>query len=262
MKLTKTILITGASSGIGRALAEHLASLQYNVIAIARNQEALEKVQTLFPDNIKIIVADITKKNDQLKIKNAINSNETGIMLVHNAGIALPHLFVDLSEEEWDRHYETNTKAPIFITQLLLPHLKNGGRVLNVSSGLAHHSLPGLSAYGVSKSALYAWKEYCNAELRQQGILFGSAMPGIVDTPIQEYLRSQESSFFPAVEMFKSFFRDEELLQPMTVARFLTWILLEVDDEKFITDDWNINDTFHHQYWAAQGEVKARKTKN
>lgn len=219
---SRKIIITGASSGIGKALAEHLASIDQQVIAVARNQENLQEIKNKFPENIKIVVADITKKDDRLKIKEALNADDTGILLVHNAGIALPHLLKDISEEEWDKHYETNTKAPIFLTQLLLPHLKNGGRVLNISTGLAHGSLPGLSAYGVSKAALYLWKDYCNAEFKEQNIIFGSAMPGIVDTPIQANLRTFDQSKFPAVKMFKDFKENDQLLEPITVARFLT----------------------------------------
>ena len=69
-------------------------------------------------------------------------------------------LFEDISENEWDQHYLVNLKAPVFLTQLLLPHLKNGGRVLNVSTGLAHKSMVAMSAYGISKGGLFMLKEY------------------------------------------------------------------------------------------------------
>ena len=64
-----------------------------------------------------------------------------------------------------------NLKALFFITKLLRPYLKNGGRVLHVSTGLAHQALPGFVAYGVSKAAFLMLKEYCNAELMEDGIL-------------------------------------------------------------------------------------------
>ena len=259
--MKKTIIVTGASSGIGRALAEHFALLKHNVIAVARNKKALEELEKLHPSNIKNVVADILDKDNQLKIKNALHPKEVGVYLIHNAGIAIPHLFSDLSEEEWDQHYLVNMKAPVFLTKLLLPHLKNGGRILSISSGLAHTPMAALSAYGLSKAALYMFKEYCNVELRNQGIHFASAMPGVVDTPIQAHMRSYDSEKFPGVDVFREFLERGELLQPMTAAKFLSWLLLEVDNEKFTKGDWDIYDVSHHHFWAESGEVKARKIK-
>lgn len=256
--MQKTIIITGASSGIGRALAEHLAALNHNIFAVGRNKKALDELAFSYPANIKIIVADLTEKKDLLKIKNAVNTNDRGLFLVNNAGIANPKFFADVSEEEWDEHYLTNTKAVVFLTQLLLPNLNNGGRVLNISTGLAHYAISAFAAYGVSKAAILMWKEYANIELNDQGIIFGSAMPGIVDTPMQEKIRHADSQKFPIVKMFEGFKEHDELLSPKTAAKFLAWLLFEVSDNEFKTGDWNINDTSHHQHWAKFGEVKKR----
>jgi short-subunit dehydrogenase len=258
--MPKTIIVTGASSGIGKALAEHLAAFNHKVIAVARRKDMLEELLKLYPDNIKIVVADITKNEDRLKVKNAIDPNETGVFLIHNAGIATPRKLAELSEEEWDQHYLVNTKAPIFLTKLLLTNLKNGGRVLNISTGLAHNSMAAMSAYGVSKSALYMWKDYCNVELKDQAIAFGSAMPGVVDTAIQQEMRSYDSIRFPAVEAFKGFHQRDELLKPETVAKFLSWLLFKVERESFIKDEWDIYNVSHQTEWAASGEVKQRQS--
>ena len=258
----KTIVITGASSGIGFALAEYLASLGHHVIAVARRPESLETLQRSFPFNITPVIADVTQPNDRLAIKNALTPEDTGIFLIHNTGVASPRLLSEISEEEWEQHYLTNTKTPLFLTQLLLPHLKNGGRVLNISSGLAHTSSPAMGAYGISKAALLMMKEYFNTELNDQGIRFASAMPGVVDTPIQTYLRSCDSKRFPAVNSFHGFFQRGELLQPKTATKFLSWLLLQVDDEQFTQGDWTIYDVPHHQHWALPGEVVQRKKTN
>jgi len=257
--MSKTIIITGASSGIGEALAKHLASLNHHVIATGRNEVALEKLQNLYPENIKTVVADLMNSEDWIKIHDAIDPTASGIFLVHNAGIASPKLLSEISEEEWDAHYLTNTKAVVFLTQLLLPYLKNGGRVLNISTGLAHNTLPAMAAYGVSKAATYMWKECCNAELNDQEIYFGSVMPGVVDTPIQRKLKLFDPKEFPAVEIFKGFSERDELLDPSTVAKFLSWLLFDVDSSQFVVGDWNINDTSHHPYWAESNEIKLRK---
>lgn len=254
----KTIVVTGASSGIGKALVLHLASLKYNVIATARNKAALKELQTFYPANIRIVIGDITKREVQLEIREVLAPNEHTIILVHNAGIAIPRLFGEMTEELWDQHYLLNTKSPIFLTQLLLPHLKNGGRVLNISTGLAHTTMAAMSAYSVSKAGLFFWKEYCNVELKEQGISFGSAMPGVVDTAMQARIRACEPEAFSSVDLFKGFYQRHELISPATVAKFLAWLLLVVDDETFTKGNWDIYDNSHHSFWAEPGEIKER----
>ncbi len=248
--MSKTIVVTGASSGIGYALAQHLANAGHKVIAVGRNGAALAKLSQAAPDRIIPVVADITNGDDLTKIKDALSPDDKGIYLVHNAGVAIPALLKDMTKESWDQHMAVNATAPVFITKLLLPHLKDGGRVLNVSTGLAHFPMAGFSAYGVSKAALYMMKEFFNAELHDQGIMLGSAMPGVVDTPIQDQIRSKSVAEFPSVGLFKAFKEKNELLDPMTAAKFLAWLLLQTNNEEFCKDDWRIDKGDHQKYWA------------
>lgn len=257
--MTKTIVITGASSGIGKALALHLAKAGHKIIAVGRNQAALSELHQAEPDRIIPVVADLTKDGDLTKINDALSPEDKGIYLVHNAGIAVPALLKDMTKESWDQHVAVNVTAPVFLTKILLPHLKDGGRVLNISTGLAHFPMSGFSAYGISKAALYMMKEFFNAELHDQGIIFGSAMPGVVDTPIQEKIRSKSVTEFPAVGLFKGFKEKNELLDPMTSAKFLAWLLLHTSDAEFCKDDWRIDKGDHHKYWADPDEIHGDK---
>lgn len=252
--MKKIILITGASSGIGKALAIQLASLGHKIIATGRNSAALDKLQSSYPENIKTVTADISTHSGLQEIISALPENLDGIHLVNNAGIATPCLIQDMNESEFNQHYLVNVKAPVLLTSMLLPHLKNGGRILNISTGLAHYALPGFSAYGITKAALYLFKEYCNAELGNQGITCGSAMPGIVDTPIQEHIRASDSSHINSIHLFHGFKQRGELLGSDTAARFLAWLLLEAKTDEFIKGDWDIYDTKHHHHWAKPGE--------
>lgn len=248
--MAKTIVITGASSGIGKALALHLATSGHKIIAVGRNAAALAELSQAVPDHIIPVVADLTKSDDLSKIQRALSPDDKGIYLVHNAGVGVPSLLKDMTEEAWDQHYLVNTKAPVFLTKLLLPQLKDGGRVLNISSGMAHFPIAGFSAYGISKAALLMMKEFFNTELKAQGILFGSAMPGVVDTPIQDKIRAMSITRFPAVGLFQGFKDKNELLAPETAAKFLAWLLLETSNEEFCKDDWRIDKGDHLKYWA------------
>lgn len=257
--MSKTIIVTGATSGIGRALCEYLAFVGHRVIATGRNEDSLKRLQKLYPEKIETVQADLTDRKDWGKIVHALSDQDKSIYLIHNAGIAIPQLLADLTEEDWDNHYLTNEKAVIFLTKHLLPYLKQGGRVLTISTGLAHRPLLGFAAYGISKAAIYMWKEYANTEFKEQGISFGSAMPGIVDTPIQEKIRHADVSRIPVVEMFQGFAERNELLDPKVVAKFITWLLLNSSTEEFIQGDWDIYDQKHHHFWAQEGDIKIRK---
>ena len=253
------IIITGATSGIGLSLAEHFAERGFIIVAIGRRHELLQALRSRYPENIIPIMADITKSEERSRIKALLTEQDTGCILIHNAGIAFPRLIETMTEEEFDTHHALHVKAPLFLTQLLLPHLKNGGRILQISSGLAHNPMPAMSAYGTSKAALFRLKDYFNEEFKRLQIYCGSAMPGVVDTPIQTELRTCSASQFPSVNTFHDFFQRGELLKPQTAAKFLSWLLLSVENERFTQGDWNIYDREHHAYWAEPGEVIQRQ---
>lgn len=253
------IIITGATSGIGLSLAEHFAERDFIVIAIGRRNELLQALRERYPENILPIIADITKSEERDRIKAVLTEQDTSCILINNAGIARPQLIESMTEEAFDTHHALHVKAPLFLTQLLLPHLKNGGRILQISSGLAHNPMPAMSAYGTSKAALFRLKDYFNEEFKQLQIYCGSAMPGVVDTPIQTELRACSASQFPSVNTFNGFFQRGELLKPKTAAKFLYWLLLSVENERFTQGDWNIYDREHHTYWAESGEVIQRQ---
>jgi UDP-N-acetyl-2-amino-2-deoxyglucuronate dehydrogenase len=253
------IIITGATSGIGLSLAEHFAEQGFIIVAIGRRDELLQALRDKYPENIIPIMADITKSEGRANIKAVLTKQDTRCVLVHNAGIAYPRLIESMTEEEFDLHHALHVKAPLFLTQLLLPHLRNGGRILQISSGLAHNPMPAMSAYGSSKAALFRLKDYFNEEFKQLDIHCGSAMPGVVDTPIQTELRACSTSQFPSVNAFHGFFQRGELLKPQTAAKFLSWLLLSVENERFTQGDWNIYDKGHQVYWAAPEEVVQRQ---
>jgi len=257
--MSQTIVVTGASSGIGKALSKQLASLGHFVIATGRNEASLESLRKLYPEKIQTVQADLTRSNDLEKIVHALPNQDKTIYLVHNAGIASPQLLDDLTEENWNQHYLTNERAVIFLTQQLLPYLKPGGRVLNISTGLAHRALKGFAAYGISKAAIYMWKEYANIEFKERGISFGSVMPGIVDTPIQDKIRHADAKRIPVIDMFKGFAERHELLDATVVAKFIAWLLLDSPSEEFIKGDWDIYDQSHHHFWAQECDIKMRK---
>lgn len=243
------IIITGASDGIGKRTALEFAALGWDVLAVARREKNLQELKTQYPDQINYVVADITVEKDRNAIVSALSPQDKGIYLIHNAGIAAPNLLDKFDLDNWNRHFALNITAPAALTTLLLKHLQDGGRVLNVSTALAHRPAAALAAYTCSKAALFMLKEQWNIELGQYNILFGSVDPGIVDTDIQLTLRSQNDAVFPSLQRFKQLSEKKQLLDPATVAKFIAWLMTSVADADFIKGDWNIYDPAHQQLW-------------
>jgi NAD(P)-dependent dehydrogenase (short-subunit alcohol dehydrogenase family) len=131
----------------------------------------------------------------------------------------------------------------------------DGGRVLHLSTGLAHHPLAGMSTYCLSKSALFMLYECLRLELKNRDIAFGSINPGPVDTAMQDKIRHSKSTALPEVKRFIDMKDQGQLLPPTVVADFMSWLLFEVDKEKFSQNEWDIRDSSHHHFWLKDKNI-------
>jgi len=168
--LTKTVLVTGASSGIGEACATRLAQNGWRVLAGVRQAGAA-------PKGTEEVLLDVTDPPelsvDQLQ------------GLVNNAGIAVAGPLEYLPPEELRRQLEVNVVGQLRMVQLLLPALRaGGGRIVNVGSISGRSALPFLGAYAMSKFALEAMTDSLRVELRPWGIHVAIVEPGTIKTPM------------------------------------------------------------------------------
>ncbi len=191
--MTKIALITGASRGLGRntaiALAEHgidvVGTYHSNKVeADSLTTELAKKgrkaaMLQLDTGNVKSFDAfrDTLKKTLQEKF-----GRDDFDFLVNNAGIGIGSMIVDTKEEDFDRLMNVNLKCVYFLTQKLLPLMKDGGRIVNLSSGLARFSLMRMSAYAMTKGALEVFTRYLAKELGPRGITANTVAPGAVAT--------------------------------------------------------------------------------
>lgn len=234
--LTHHVIITGASSGIGREVAIHLAERGHYVLAVARRGELLESLRANFPEHIRVVVADIATSTGREKILNAVKeTQQLRWYLINNAAVANPALLADMTEKHWDDHFNINVKAVVFLVKLLRFYLVEG-RILSISTGLAHSSMQGLMAYGASKAALLAVTDCLSLELENDRIKCASLLTGIVDTPMQERLRNYSKEIFPKTVIFKEFAETKSLYSPTVVAEFIIRVLLDSDDEEFVQE--------------------------
>ncbi|WP_158782254.1 SDR family NAD(P)-dependent oxidoreductase [Pantoea sp. BAV 3049] len=189
----KIALITGGSRGLGKNAALKLAAKGVDIILTWRSkeqeaQEVVEQINALGAHgvalqldtgNSKTFSAFASEVEKQLK---AVWQRDTFDYLLNNAGTALHEDFATTSEEQFDEMVNVHFKGPFFLTQKLLPLMVNGGRILNVSSGLARFSVPGSSAYASVKGAMEVLTRYQAKELGARGITANVLAPGAIET--------------------------------------------------------------------------------
>jgi NAD(P)-dependent dehydrogenase (short-subunit alcohol dehydrogenase family) len=181
----KTILITGASSGIGQATAIECSKMGAKLIITARNEARLhETFSRLEGDGHSKIIADLTIQEDMDRLITAIPQLDG---LVNNAGIGKLVPIQFMNEEGLNTILKTNTFAPVFLTQQLYKKKlfnKNASIVFTSSIAGVFCITPGNTMYGMSKSALSAFMEFAALEMAQKGIRCNSVNPGRVETPL------------------------------------------------------------------------------
>ncbi len=188
----KIAIVTGGSRGLGRNTALSLAKRGVDsIITYHSNREAADKVVALIRGAGRKAVALQLDTSNLSGLEPFVQSlikalAELGAerfdYLVNNAGTSLHKAFDATTEQEMDRIYNVHFKSVFFLTQKLLPLINDGGRIVNVSSGLARFALPGMSAYASMKGAIEVLTRYLAKELGARGIAVNTVAPGAIAT--------------------------------------------------------------------------------
>ncbi|MFF3372851.1 SDR family oxidoreductase [Streptomyces sp. NPDC002680] len=201
----RTALVTGASRGIGRGIAERLGRDGARVAVHYGRDEAAAKetVATIEAagGSAFTIGVELGRPGDAEAVWEAFDQRAEGLdILVNNAGIGTSAPIEEIDEEEYDRVFAVNVKAPYFIAKHGLDRLRDGGRVINISSGLARSAgMPNLMAYSMTKGALDVLSRDLSKLLGGRGITVNSVAPGIIDTDnTAELLHSTEDGWAEA----------------------------------------------------------------
>lgn len=184
----KTILVTGASSGIGRETAIECSKLGARCVLTARNEERLQAtLAAMEGEGHSIIIADLTNTQDIEKLANEAPALDG---LVNNAGISQIRLISFIKESDLDTLFKTNTFAPVMLTKMLLKKkkIKNEGSIVFISSLAAMDASLGNAVYGMTKSAIKSFSEYCAYELSKKLIRVNSVHPGMIQTEMVDGL--------------------------------------------------------------------------
>lgn len=191
--MTKIVLITGGSRGLGKSMSLHLADQGRDIILTyhSKSKEAHAVVEAIVKKGQKAVALPIDVANSDTfvdfvtEVKDTLQKTwgRTDFdYLINNAGTGIFKPFMETTEEDFTRMMNEHIKAPFFLNQKLLPIMKDGGRILNISSGLTRFSLPGYAAYAIMKAAVETLTLYMAKELGERGITVNTFAPGAIET--------------------------------------------------------------------------------
>lgn len=186
-------IVTGGSRGLGKNAALKLAAKGVGIILTwnSSQQEALDVVREIEQKGVKAAALQLNVgevagfEHFALQVGETLRQHwqrDSFDYLLNNAGVGLYAPYVETSEAQFDNVMNIHLKGPFFLTQRLLPLMRDGGRILNFSSGLARFALPGSSTYAAMKGAMEVLTRYQAKELGERGISANIIAPGAIET--------------------------------------------------------------------------------
>lgn len=194
----KTVVITGASSGIGEATAERFVNEGANVVLAARRQERLEEIRKRlneYEGNIAIKATDVTSRQEvENLIQYAIDEFNQVDVLFNNAGLMPLSYMKNKKVDEWERMVDVNVKGVLYGIGAVLPHMieRNEGHILTTSSVAGHEVFPSGAVYSGTKFAARVIMEGLAKEVKNTDIRTTSISPGVVDTELMETITDED----------------------------------------------------------------------
>ena len=207
--------ITGGGRGLGRAIALALGDAGAAVAVCARSGDEIRNVArdiSSLGGRALAVVCDVARRSEVERMVRTVEESLGPVdLLVNNAGVFGPvGALADTDPDTWWRVMEVNLRGPLYCSRAVLPGMitRGHGRIINVSTSAALAAVPMLSAYVVSKTALYRFSENLAAETRAQGVMVFCVTPGLVRTAMSE---SAQSCGEPTIEQwFSKAFADEK----------------------------------------------------
>jgi 3-oxoacyl-[acyl-carrier protein] reductase len=182
----KRVLITGASSGIGKAAAARFASEGWEVCLVARREALLRQIVADLAPGRHLVCAGAYEDPATAQAIRQVIQAEWGSLdaLVNNAGVYMSADVIDSSLEEWRKPFDIMLNGAIAMTRLAVPLMSQGGRVIHVTSIHGERVEMGGSAYAMAKAAINQYSRGLALELAPRNILVNAIAPGFVDTPM------------------------------------------------------------------------------
>jgi NAD(P)-dependent dehydrogenase (short-subunit alcohol dehydrogenase family) len=187
----RNALITGASRGLGKAMALALAAAGARIALVSRNEAKLKEVADEIRaagGNAEVFVTDVADEGEVERLRSAVAEKFGPALhiLINNAGINIRKPITDFTLTEWRSILDTNLTSVFLLCRAFVPQMKGHGfgRIINMTSMMSHISLPGRTAYSASKSALLGFNRALALELAADNITVNGISPGVCDTEI------------------------------------------------------------------------------
>ncbi len=226
----KTILLTGASRGIGRAIALVLASEKHKLVLCARNVSKLDETAAACREKgaeVFTLPADLSKADvpGNVVAKSITHFGKLDV-LINNAGIAKSAALEEVTLEDWNSMMDLNARAPFLLAKHAVPFLKksNDGVIINISSVVGRKGYPNQLAYSASKHALTGLTRVLGRELQKDGVRVHLIAPGGVSTDM--------------IQMARPDLNPDELIQPEEIAELVAFLLSS--NGNGMVDEFNI----------------------
>ena len=181
----KKVLVTGASGGIGKAIAIELSSNGADLCLTGRNKSELESLQKLIGGNCQIIISDLSKSEGIDELANSAQEKMGQIdILINNAGITRDNLFMRMSEEDWNEVINVNLNSIFKLTKHLIKGMikRRYGRIINITSVIGVAGGAGQSNYSASKAGIIAMSKSLAQEVGSRSVTVNSIAPGFIET--------------------------------------------------------------------------------
>lgn len=234
----KTAIVTGASSGIGKAIAKLFLNKGFNVVMNSSNEELLQKTFKEFgsPSEAKAIAGDVADKNTGQKLADAAIKYFGSLdVLVNNAGVFAPSPFLDVDEKELDHFYNINLKGTFFCTQAAIKVMQEkGGSIINLGTVLVDHAIAGFPAAAavVSKGGIHALTKQLAAEFGKKNIRVNTIAPGIIRSPLHGKLGVENADVLAGLHLLNRIGETTDIAEMtyyLATSNFITGEVINVD---------------------------------
>jgi len=228
----KTVIITGASSGIGKAIAKHFIEKGSNVIMNSSNEDNLRKAYEDFgsPENAIYMAGDISKQETgQSLIALALKTFNSVDVLINNAGVFAPKPFLDVEEIDLDLYWNVNLKGTYFTTQAAIPQMikQEDGSIINIGTVLVDHAIGGFPATAplTSKGAIHALTRQLAAEFGKNNIKVNTIAPGTIRSPLQGKIGIEDADSLAGLHLLNRIGEADEIAEAayyLATSNFIT----------------------------------------
>lgn len=226
----ESVIVTGAGSGIGAACARDLAKAGYFVVLVGRTESKLTDVASqIGQKNCLTLSTDLSSAEGCSYLFEALKSSTASQYplkaLVNNAGIVIRKPFIETSDEEWESHFQINLMSVVRLSKEAVPLLKqnpSSPSIINISSNLGLKPIADTSSYSAVKAALINLTQSMALEFSAYKIRVNCIAPGIVETPIHHFYKTEDSKLRNQLDRLQPLGR---MGQPVDIAKAVTFLV-------------------------------------